>query len=335
VIDQERREEENWRLLYNYPYRPQEQVISTSAFCKGVHDIEVLANIKRLRLPPIDHTLNIHVGTNTNGRVDFDLKVAPHFMIGGKTGGGKSSYFQAVLAGLMMNMHPTTLHIVVLDGKGTDFTPLADIVYLAKQLDGILDTLQKLAKVSKARYDFFAGRGFQNIYHYNRSAANKGGVRIPHTVIFFDEYQTTYGLYGKKERDIFQAAVQAIVCQAASAGLHFVLCSQSNYASNMPLGSKVNFTYRMSFKTGSREASIANLTFSLAEYIQTEPGFAVYMLGDLDAVYWVKAPHLPFWALKRVVQNMADLGLCFCAKAPLTAADRLLVSDGLILAPAA
>ena len=65
--------------------------------------------------------LRIMIGINNLGeRVYYDMEKAPHMLVAGTTGSGKSVFLNSLILSLFMN-HPENVDIIGIDPKGTEF----------------------------------------------------------------------------------------------------------------------------------------------------------------------------------------------------------------------
>ena len=103
--------------------------------------------------------------TITNEVFMFDLAKAPHLLVAGATGQGKSVGLNAILTSLLYKKHPAELKIVLVDPKMVEFSIYSKIAnhFLAKVPDDnasaiitdttkVIRTLQSLCVEMDARY---------------------------------------------------------------------------------------------------------------------------------------------------------------------------------------
>ena len=102
--------------------------------------------------------------TITNEVFMFDLTKAPHVLIAGSTGQGKSIALNAMIMSLLYKKHPAELNLVLMDPYGVEFGMYAQIAnhFLASLPDEpvvvsnssqAVSTLNSLCKEMEARYD--------------------------------------------------------------------------------------------------------------------------------------------------------------------------------------
>ena len=110
----------------------------------------------------------------------FDLAKAPHLLVAGATGQGKSVGLNAIITSLLYKKHPNELKIVLIDPKKVEFSIYGSIAnhFMAKVPDDdedpiitdvtkVVRTLNSLCKLMDTRYDMLKMAGARNIKEYN------------------------------------------------------------------------------------------------------------------------------------------------------------------------
>ena len=119
--------------------------------------------------------------TITNEVFMFDLAKAPHLLVAGATGQGKSVGLNAIITSLLYKKHPAELKIVLVDPKKVEFSIYSSIEkhFLAKIPDDdaepiitdvtkVIHTLNSLCKEMDTRYDLLKMAQARNIKEYNK-----------------------------------------------------------------------------------------------------------------------------------------------------------------------
>ena len=181
-----------------------------------------------------EFVLPIIIGINENGAKLFDLQTAPHILIAGQTGSGKSSIIKTIIESLLCfyRMSTALLRIVILDSKGIDFVKYdkigATISYTA-QVDEIASGLRVLIKEMERRYQVLAAFAsyredtVSSIVDYNRiQMAEFDGFEIePYIVVVIDEIADLF-----RNRPDIEELVLVLVQKARAAGIHLILGTQ-------------------------------------------------------------------------------------------------------------
>ena len=169
--------------------------------------------------------------TITNEVFMFDLAKAPHLLVAGATGQGKSVGLNAIITSLLYKKHPAELKIVLVDPKKVEFSVYANIEnhFLAKIPDDEADpiitdvtkvvrTLNSLCKEMDTRYDLLKIAQARNIKEYNKKFIERqlnpehGHRFMPYIVVVIDEFGDLIMTAGKEvELPIARIAQLAII----------------------------------------------------------------------------------------------------------------------------
>ena len=145
--------------------------------------------------------------TITNEVFMFDLAKAPHLLVAGATGQGKSVGLNAIITSLLYKKHPAELKIVLVDPKKVEFSVYSSIEkhFLAKIPDDgeepiitdvtkVIRTLNSLCKEMDTRYDLLKMAQARNIKEYNKKFIERqlnpehGHRFMPYIVVVIDEF---------------------------------------------------------------------------------------------------------------------------------------------------
>ena len=201
--------------------------------------------------------------TITNEVFMFDLAKAPHLLVAGATGQGKSVGLNAILTSLLYKKHPAELKIVLVDPKMVEFSIYAKIAnhFLAKVPDEnaspiitdttkVIRTLQSLCVEMDARYELLMKAGERNIKDYNRKFIARqlnpehGHKFMPYIVVVIDEYGDLIMTAGKE----IELPIARIAQKARAVGIHMIIATQ-HPTTNIITGTiKANFPARIAFK---------------------------------------------------------------------------------------
>ncbi|MEN8906707.1 MAG: FtsK/SpoIIIE domain-containing protein, partial [Clostridiales bacterium] len=123
------------------------------------------------------------INQNTGKIVLEDMTNLLHTLIGGTSGGGKSSFFNCLIQSLMYFGSDVTL--IMADFKRVELSQYKDFkntIFIKKQ-DVFLQTLKNLDKEMEKRYDLFESTGVKKIQSYNLKFKNK----LPFIIVCIDE----------------------------------------------------------------------------------------------------------------------------------------------------
>lgn len=227
--------------------------------------------------------------TITNEVFMVDLAKAPHMLVAGATGQGKSVGLNAIVTSLLYKKHPSELKFVIIDPKKVEFAIYAPIEkhFLAKLPDGedaiitdvtkVVQTLNSLCIEMDTRYDLLRKAGCRNIKEYNakfisRQLNPENGHRfMPYIVIIIDEFGDLIMTAGKE----VELPICRIAQLARAVGIHAIIATQRPTTNIITGTIKANFPARVAFRVASMMDS---------RTILDRPG-AQQLIGKGDMLY--------------------------------------------------
>ncbi|GIK75169.1 MAG: DNA translocase FtsK [Chloroflexota bacterium] len=198
--------------------------------------------------------LALPLGRNTAGAaVVMDLTKAPHMLIAGATGSGKSVCINTIVTGLLMQHGPESLRFVMVDPKMVELPGYNGIPHLygkvITDVEQVMGALTWLLIQMDDRYQLFRDLGVRNIDAYNAAMRKrKGGQSLPYIVLVIDELA-----------DLMMTAAEDIerqICRLAqmarATGIHLVLATQRPSTDVITGLIKANFPTRIAFAVTSQ-----------------------------------------------------------------------------------
>ena len=231
--------------------------------------------------------------TITNEVFLFDLAKAPHLLVAGATGQGKSVGLNAIITSLLYKKHPSQLKFVLVDPKMVEFSMYRNIDkhFLAQIPDAetpvitdtslVLSTLNSLVQEMEDRYKLLMDANVRNIKEYNEKFINrrlnpyKGHKYLPYIVIIIDEFGDFIMTAGKE----VETPIARIAQKARAVGMHLILATQRPSVNIITGVIKANFPARMAFKVSSGIDSKTILDQSGAQQLVGK-GDLLYLQGD-------------------------------------------------------
>ncbi|MBR1926253.1 MAG: DNA translocase FtsK [Bacteroidales bacterium] len=222
-------------------------------------------------------SLPVAIGRKVTGEVRvFDLADAPHLLVAGATGQGKSVGLNVLVASLLYAKRPSELKFVFIDPKKTEFSrysrlyshylavlPDAEsaedertrsIVKLPKAADAVL---RSLCQEMSDRYDLLEKARTPEIGEYNhlfstRKINPKNGHRyLPYLVVIIDEYaQLVLGTGGSDSKAHSRSIMTSIISLAQmgrACGIHLVIATQTPRREVISGLIKANFPMSIAF----------------------------------------------------------------------------------------
>ena len=227
--------------------------------------------------------------TITNEVFMVDLAKAPHMLVAGATGQGKSVGLNAIVTSLLYKKHPSELKFVIIDPKKVEFAIYAPIErhFLAKLPDSedaiitdvtkVVQTLNSLCVEMDTRYELLREARCRHIKEYNAKFINrelnpaKGHRFLPYIVIIIDEFGDLIMTAGK---DV-ELPICRIAQLARAVGIHAIIATQRPTTNIITGTIKANFPARVAFRVASMMDS---------RTILDRPG-AQQLIGKGDMLY--------------------------------------------------
>lgn len=199
--------------------------------------------------------LPIMLGVSITGKpLVADLAKAPHLLICGTTGSGKSVGLHSLIVSLIMKLSPEELRLVLIDPKRVEFSLYQDLPHLItpviSDVDKAAPALRWCVEEMERRYRLLELMNVRNIADYNRCIAEAeergevvydpawspemGGTppvlkRVPMLVIAVEEYaDLMLQSKGSKKNDLSsENCINRLAAKARAAGIHLILATQS------------------------------------------------------------------------------------------------------------
>ncbi len=226
--------------------------------------------------------LKLALGRDVSGApVITDLTRAPHLLIAGSTGSGKSVAVNSIVCTLLTQYTPDDLKFIMVDPKMVELIVYNHIPHLlapvVTELERVVSLLKWAVREMERRYKLLAQKGYRNIDSYNK-VAKKGGAGLeplPYIVIIIDELA-----------DLMMMApdeVETLICRLAqmarAIGIHLILATQRPSVDVVTGLIKANFPTRMAFAVTSQIDSRVILDQSGAENLLGR-GDMLYLASD-------------------------------------------------------
>ena len=204
--------------------------------------------------------------TITNEVFMFDLAKAPHLLVAGATGQGKSVGLNAIITSLLYKKHPAEMKIVLVDPKKVEFSfyepisnhflaqvPDEDADPIITDVTKVVRTLNSLCKEMDTRYDLLKVARAHNIKEYNQKFIarqlnpNNGHRFLPYIVVVIDEFGDLIMTAGKE----VELPIARIAQLARAVGIHMIIATQRPTTNIITGTIKANFPSRIAFKVSA------------------------------------------------------------------------------------
>ena len=217
--------------------------------------------------------LTLALGKDISGIPFYmDLRRAPHLMIAGTTGSGKSVFLHTVLASMLFKATPYELKFIMVDPKMLELSIYEDIPHLLHPVvtnpKEAAAALRWAVREMELRYKLMSELGVRDIESYN-SYIDKGDPRdsnqhsLAYIVIVIDELADLMMIAPSEIRE----SVTRLSQMARAAGIHLIVATQRPSVDIVAGLIKANFPARISFLVSSRVDSRIILDSTGAEQL--------------------------------------------------------------------
>ena len=203
--------------------------------------------------------------TITNEVFMFDLAKAPHLLIAGSAGQGKSIALHVIISSLLYKKHPSELKLVLMDPTGTEFSPYLllkrHFLAAAPNVDSIvtnardaMTTFASLLTEMNNRHRLLTMAGARDIEEYNELFRNRmlnptrGHIYMPRIVVAIDAYNVLAMGY---EQELMQALTE-LTTGARAVGIHVIIATNRPTSDIISSAMKSHIPTRISFAMPER-----------------------------------------------------------------------------------
>jgi S-DNA-T family DNA segregation ATPase FtsK/SpoIIIE len=187
--------------------------------------------------------LPLILGVDTVGNeLICDLAAAPHILVAGSTGSGKSVCLHTMIMSLLCRKTPDELKIILIDPKRLEFSWYADVAHLLFPVitttDKAILALRWAVKTMEERYELLAQKGVRTVKE----------LGLPTIVVVIDELADLMMTAGKEVEYLIARLAQ----MARAAGIHMITATQRPSVDVITGLIKVNFPCRIAFRVMSK-----------------------------------------------------------------------------------
>ncbi len=217
--------------------------------------------------------LALALGRDVAGEpIIVDLAKAPHMLIAGATGSGKSVGINTVILSLLYQNAPADLRFLLVDPKRVEFSMYNDIPHLLcpviTDAEKTVSALRWAVAEMERRYQVLSEQHKRNIAEYN--AANPE-AHMPYIVIVIDELAD---LMATSANEV-EGAIVRLAQMARAVGMHLIVATQRPSVDVITGLIKANITTRIAYAVASQIDSRTILDQAGAERL----------LGNGDMLY--------------------------------------------------
>lgn len=251
--------------------------------------------------------LEVCIGYSRRGQYNLDIEAAPHILIAGATGAGKSVLLRSIITSLITQKRGIELNLVDFQRVELSiFTKCSAVKDFCSSPEQFAMLLSRMRQESDARLTAFDRADCVNISEYNARHKEK----LPYIVNIVDEFAS---LSEPEYKSILQE-LKIRVAQDRKCGVHYIVCSQRPSVDIISGSIKANIPLRICLKTSSETDSRVVLDSTGAELLRGR-GHALVRTDGLEEVQCMyltdaqaKARCCPFMVNKPEPANISRSG---------------------------
>ncbi len=229
------------------------------------------------------------LGVGRDGSVWKPLPELTHILIGGSTGGGKSTLLHGFVLALMAAHSPQEVVLHLVDTKEVELIRYKSapwVVSVATEADEAQESIASLEAELERRRERFARAGVRSFEGYLDWARKNGGEPVPLAVLVIDELADLMISGGRR----VQEDLARLAAKGRAFGIHMIAATQ--YPNRDVLGglTKANLPTRIAFRVPDYVASQLILGRAGAEKLPDVPGRYIMLHGSRSQTlqgFWV------------------------------------------------
>ncbi len=264
--------------------------------------------------------LLISLGKGISGKSYFsNLAKAPHMLIAGATGSGKSVTIHAIINSLLFRNSPENMKFIMIDPKRVELTLYNKIPHLLTPV--ITDAkkailaLKWAAKEMSRRYDLLEKCSVRDIDSYHKNIVspavenkkkNKDSEEplpesMPYIVIVLDELADIMQTYPRE----LESAIVRLAQMSRAIGIHLIVSTQRPSVNVITGLIKANIPTRVALQVSSQIDSRTILDTGGAEKL-LGAGDMLYLGGEMAKPQRLQSAYITETEVKKVVKYLAD-----------------------------
>ncbi len=263
--------------------------------------------------------LLMSLGKDITGKPHFaNLAKAPHMLIAGTTGSGKSVTIHALVTSLLYRNSPQDLKFIMIDPKRVELTMYNKIPHLLTPVitdpkKAIL-ALKWAAKEMARRYDVLEKCSSRDIDSYHKTvlapaiekqkksnSEEKLPETMPYIAIFIDELADIMQTYPRE----LEAAIVRLAQMSRAVGIHLIISTQRPSVNVITGLIKANIPSRIALQVSSQIDSRTILDQMGAEKL-LGAGDMLYLGGEMSKPIRLQSAYISESEVKRVVKYLID-----------------------------
>lgn len=260
------------------------------------------------------YPLLISLGRAIAGTAHFaNLAKAPHMLVAGATGSGKSVTIHAIISSLLYRNPPDRLRFIMVDPKRVELTIYNNIPHLLTPVitdpKKAIMSLKWAAKEMDRRYGILEKEVVRDIESYHKNVVEpayaKAGAhrdeselpdQMPYIVIIIDELADIMSSYPRE----MEAGIVRLAQMSRAVGIHLILSTQRPSVEIITGLIKANIPSRIALQVASQIDSRTILDMAGAEKLLGS-GDMLYLSGEMSKPIRLQSAFISEAEVKKVV----------------------------------
>lgn len=199
------------------------------------------------------------LGKNISGKtMIIDLASAPHLLIAGATGSGKSVCMNVLILSMLFKYGPDDLKLILIDPKMVEFAAYKKLPHLLTpvivETDKVAAALKWAVREMDRRLALFAIAGKLDLKSFNTRSTEGEDLKdsegeplpekLPYIVVIIDELAD---IMSTSKQDV-ETALSRLAAKARAAGIHVIIATQRPDVKVITGTIKSNFPKRIAFQ---------------------------------------------------------------------------------------
>ena len=267
---------------------------------KSIATVSLRSTLESKEFKKSDAALTVGLGMDVSGKSWVAaLERAPHMLVAGATGSGKSVCLNTFIVSLLFQHGPDTLKLILIDPKRVELPVYAGIPHLlvppVTKAEEAINALKWTVREMERRLDVLSATGTRNIASYNR----KSDEQMPYIVVVIDELAD---LMATSARDV-EGLVVRIAQMARAVGIHLVLATQRPSVDIITGTIKADIPTCIAFAVASQTDSRTILDYAGAEKLLGR-GDMLYVSAEMSKARRLQGAFLSDKEIKNVVSAL-------------------------------
>ena len=244
---------------------------------------------------------------NLGAAILTDIAKAPHILIAGTTGSGKSVCINTLICSILYTRKPEDVRMILVDPKVVELKVYNDIPHL---LTPVITDLSKVMKIldwvveeMERRFNLFGQVGARNVSDFNTVINNKNLAfdKLPSILLILDEFADIKLQIGKE----IENSINRLMAKSRAAGIHVIIATQRPSAEVITGTIKNNIPTRIAFSVPANINSRIILDEGGAENLLGS-GDMLFMATGKNDLERIQCSYLDDDEIERVVNHVKN-----------------------------